>query len=182
MALPEIAPAVSPTPTPDAPATPAAEPLPPPESSLTEYLVYYRLSGLLFMRAPDMGEASEQTFASLHTLVGKAGNEGISAEEAAKVRLDDTVVEIEAVEVVPHEASSIREHTSPRDKQPQPEAFDIASVSRANLEGLGFDISQITDEQMEKLARRMADDYLDNLFWTSLKIMAEYVGIPKRSK
>ena len=59
--------------------------------------------------------------------------------------------------------------------------FNITSVSRSDLECRGFDVSQITDEQMTELAKRMANDYLVQLFWTSLEIIAEDImEFPKK--
>lgn len=60
------------------------------------------------------------------------------------------------------------------------EFFPITSISRADLEMRGFDTSEITDEQMEKLASKMADDYLEQMFWVSMVIIAENLGFPKK--
>lgn len=60
------------------------------------------------------------------------------------------------------------------------ESFEITSVSRADLEEKGYDTSAITDEQMEKLASKMAEDYCEQLFWTSMDIIAENLGFPKK--
>ena len=35
------------------------------------------------------------------------------------------------------------------------------------------DIDNLTDSQMKYLARKMGDDYLEQLYWGSLKILAE---------
>lgn len=59
--------------------------------------------------------------------------------------------------------------------------FKITSVTREDLEMRGFDTTNITDEQMERLAQKMCDDYLEQMFWISLDIIAEDImGIPKR--
>ena len=59
--------------------------------------------------------------------------------------------------------------------------FNITSVSREDLENRGFDTTNITDAQMEELARKMCDDYLEQMFWISLDIIAEdIIGIPKK--
>ena len=60
------------------------------------------------------------------------------------------------------------------------ESFVITHVSRADLESLGYDASQISDALMERMASKMADDYCDQLFWTSLEIIADYLSIPKK--
>ena len=59
--------------------------------------------------------------------------------------------------------------------------FKITSVTREDLEMRGFDTTNITDAQMERLAQKMCDDYLEQMFWISLDIIAEDImGIPKR--
>ena len=60
--------------------------------------------------------------------------------------------------------------------------FPITSVSREDLEAKGFDVSEVDDATMERLASRMADDYCEQLFWTSMEIIAEYMGIPKKGE
>lgn len=60
------------------------------------------------------------------------------------------------------------------------ESFIITEVSREDLEDIGFDTSKVSDETMERLARKLGDDYCEQLFWTSLEIMAEYFEIPKK--
>ena len=59
--------------------------------------------------------------------------------------------------------------------------FKITSVTREDLEYRGFDTTNITDAQMERLAQKMCDDYLEQMFWISLDIIAEdIIGIPKK--
>lgn len=62
------------------------------------------------------------------------------------------------------------------------ETFNITSVSRADLEEKGYDTSAITDEQMEKLASKMANEYCEQLFWTSMDIIADNLGFPKKAR
>ncbi len=64
---------------------------------------------------------------------------------------------------------------------PQYEDFPITSVCRADLESIGFDTTTVDDATMEELAEKLADDYCDQLFWSSLEIIAEYLEIPKRA-
>lgn len=59
------------------------------------------------------------------------------------------------------------------------EEFPISSVARVDLEGIGYDVSDVSDSTMERLARKLGDDYCDQLFWTSLDIIADSLGIPK---
>ena len=59
--------------------------------------------------------------------------------------------------------------------------FKITSVTREDLEDRGFDTTDITDAQMEELARRMCDDYLEQMFWLSMEIIAEDImNFPKK--
>ena len=60
------------------------------------------------------------------------------------------------------------------------EDFIITSVSREDLESAGFDASNVDDIVMSTLADKMADDYLEQLFWSSLRIIAENLDIPKK--
>ncbi|NDW08761.1 hypothetical protein [Dysgonomonas sp. 520] len=58
--------------------------------------------------------------------------------------------------------------------------FHITSVHRDDLIHKGFDVSNVQDCDMETLARKMSNDYCEQLFWTSLEIIAEDgLGIPK---
>ena len=59
--------------------------------------------------------------------------------------------------------------------------FKITSVTREDLEDRGFDTTNITDAQMEELARRMCNDYLEQMFWLSMDIIAEDImKFPKK--
>ena len=50
--------------------------------------------------------------------------------------------------------------------------FNITSVSRDDLEHLNFDVSNVSDADMVQLASKLGNDYCDQLFWDSLKILA----------
>ena len=59
--------------------------------------------------------------------------------------------------------------------------FEITSVCRADIESIGYDSSELSDSQMEDLASRMADDYCDQLYWTSLEtILQDRFGMKKK--
>ena len=60
------------------------------------------------------------------------------------------------------------------------ESFVISEVSREDLDELGYDASKVSDDTMERLASKLGDDYCEQLFWTSLDIIAEYLEIPKK--
>lgn len=51
--------------------------------------------------------------------------------------------------------------------------FPVSSVCRDDLESKGFDVSDVTDSQMSELAAKLGDDYCEQLFWTSMEIIAE---------
>ena len=57
--------------------------------------------------------------------------------------------------------------------------FDITSLSREDIYGRGYDASKISDDQMERLADRMADCYCDNSFWIDLVILLDEMNVPK---
>lgn len=57
--------------------------------------------------------------------------------------------------------------------------FPITSVSREDLQACGFDTRSITDGQMCDLAKKMANDYCEQLFWSSMEIIAEGLEFPQ---
>lgn len=58
--------------------------------------------------------------------------------------------------------------------------FQVTAVSREDLERRGFDITDVDDEDMRQLARKMESDYCEQLFWISLDILAlQGLDIPK---
>jgi hypothetical protein len=60
--------------------------------------------------------------------------------------------------------------------------FRITAVHRDDLEAIGFEAGKVTDEQMQQLADKMANAYLDSSFWIDLEETAEYLGFPKAEK
>lgn len=58
------------------------------------------------------------------------------------------------------------------------EWFKITSVHRDDLIAIGFDGNAVDDATMERLANKMGDDYVAQLFWDHLEIIAEYLDIP----
>jgi hypothetical protein len=59
------------------------------------------------------------------------------------------------------------------------EYFPVTSLHRADLKFAGFNTDNVDDSTMKRLAEKMADDYCEQLFWSSLTIIAEILGIPK---
>ena len=62
------------------------------------------------------------------------------------------------------------------------EYFSITSVSRDDLESIGFDTKNVDDGTMSELASKMADAYCDNGFWIELEILADDLKIKKHKK
>lgn len=55
----------------------------------------------------------------------------------------------------------------------------ITSLSDDDLADMGFDIHMITLAQLEHLARKMADSYIENHFWIDLEIIADMMNLPR---
>ena len=55
------------------------------------------------------------------------------------------------------------------------ESFRITSVSRADVaEVIGNERAlKLSDEEMETLARKMEDDYVEQLFWNQIRTLLE---------
>jgi len=64
----------------------------------------------------------------------------------------------------------------------QDDDFQVSSVCREDLESVGFDTTAVDAATMKRLAEKLGDDYCDQLFWGSLEIIGEHLGIPKRAK
>jgi hypothetical protein len=49
--------------------------------------------------------------------------------------------------------------------------FNITSVSREDCESIGFDVSKLTDEDMQKVADAMGESYCNGnaCFWSDLE-------------
>ena len=63
------------------------------------------------------------------------------------------------------------------------QSFCISRLSREDLEAIGFDTSDVDDKTMERIASKLGDDYCEQLFWTSIEIIAEDgFGIPRKEK
>ena len=60
--------------------------------------------------------------------------------------------------------------------------FPISSLHKDDLESIGYDTSKISDSDMETIARKLGDDYTEQLFWSSLPILADYVGVPSKEQ
>jgi len=55
--------------------------------------------------------------------------------------------------------------------------YEITSVHRDDL--VNFDTTDVDDSTMITLAYKLSDDYCEQLYWQSLNIIADELGIPK---
>ncbi len=49
------------------------------------------------------------------------------------------------------------------------EEFNCVTLSRADFEDLGYDTSNISDEQMARIASRIGDTLVENLYWECIR-------------
>ena len=59
--------------------------------------------------------------------------------------------------------------------------FPITSVHRDDLSDK-FDTSDVDDDTMRRLADKMADAYMESVFWTDLEILADALDIPRKEE
>ena len=59
------------------------------------------------------------------------------------------------------------------------EWFNITRVHRNDLIGMGFDGDAVDDATMERLASKMCNDYVEQLFYLQVETYAEELGIPR---
>ncbi|HVR57220.1 MAG TPA: hypothetical protein VMT72_10375 [Pseudolabrys sp.] len=57
--------------------------------------------------------------------------------------------------------------------------FVVIRVHRDDLTEAGFDVTNVTDEQMQKLAKQMGAAYTEHSFQSDLEIIADEIGIPE---
>ena len=60
--------------------------------------------------------------------------------------------------------------------------YPISSLHVDDLAASGFDVSKITEDDMITLAGKLSDDYCDQLYWNSLVIIADAIGIPRKKR
>jgi len=58
----------------------------------------------------------------------------------------------------------------------------ITTVCLNDLDTAGYQIENVSEEDLAKIANLMEDSYLENGFWHDLRAAADKVGIPKKSK
>lgn len=57
-------------------------------------------------------------------------------------------------------------------------SFPVTSVHREDLFSQGFLNQNVSDEEMEAIARKMADSYIENQFWLDVSFYAREFGVP----
>lgn len=88
---------------------------------------------------------------------------------------------IKCVEFLDESSQSVSQQS--KEEPAKKEYFDIPlSISREDLEHIGFDAEQISDDEIEDLAQKMADAYLDNGYWIDMKVLADLNGYPKKDE
>ena len=60
--------------------------------------------------------------------------------------------------------------------------YPISSLHIDDLIFQGFDVSKVTESNMMTIANKLSDDYCEQLFWGSLNIIAEAIGIPRKNE
>ena len=60
--------------------------------------------------------------------------------------------------------------------------YPISSLHIDDLIDKGFDVSKVTESDMKTLANKLSDDYCEQLFWNSLTIIADAIGIPRKKQ
>jgi hypothetical protein len=53
--------------------------------------------------------------------------------------------------------------------------FNITSICRADLQGMGYEVEKIDDSQMTQIASKMADAYCDDGFWIDAEIITDNI-------
>lgn len=49
------------------------------------------------------------------------------------------------------------------------ETFNCVTLSRADFEDMGYDTSNISDEKMARIASRIGDTLVENLYWECIR-------------
>ena len=62
------------------------------------------------------------------------------------------------------------------------EDFTLVTVCRADLEHKGYDITNVDDDTMQRLASKMGNAYLDDGFWIDIEICADSLCIPRKEE
>ena len=58
--------------------------------------------------------------------------------------------------------------------------FPIANLSREDFEAKGWDTSKLDNSDMEYIARKMGETFIENQYWLNIEYFAEYFGLPRK--
>ena len=75
---------------------------------------------------------------------------------------------------------SVEESTIFNMAQNAVESYPVVCMSKDDLEDKGFDTSNVTENEMEYMARKMGDTLVEELYWETLVFWAEQVDIPRK--
>jgi hypothetical protein len=53
------------------------------------------------------------------------------------------------------------------------------AIRRDDLKALGYNADALTDSQMQTVAGRMAQAYLEHMFWWDLRLVAWHLHLPR---
>lgn len=65
-----------------------------------------------------------------------------------------------------------------RELEYEMEFYDITSVTRYDVSCCNYDGNKLSDCQMEELADKMDDAYVSDVYWTDIKVIADYLEFP----
>lgn len=60
--------------------------------------------------------------------------------------------------------------------------YPIASLSREDFEEKGWDTSKLDNSDMEYIARKMGESFIENQYWNDIEYFAERFGLPRKEK
>lgn len=55
----------------------------------------------------------------------------------------------------------------------------ITSISPDDLSEMGFDARVITQDQLDHLASKMSDNYVEHYFWHDMECIADMMNLPR---
>lgn len=62
------------------------------------------------------------------------------------------------------------------------EEFECITLSRADFEEMGYDTSNISDEQMARIAQKIGETLVENLYWECISFWGGNANMPKLNK
>lgn len=62
------------------------------------------------------------------------------------------------------------------------DSFWIAGLSKEDFESRGYDTSKLTDYNMEFMAQRIRDNFIENLYWVNIDYFADKFKLPRKEK